>query len=70
MTRKVNYPELVFNQKIANDSNKALRYFQKDHDLIWKLSKKNECFICEKYKYTIVFYERGLLAKNPDLVEI
>ena len=36
----------------------------------WKLSRSNECFICEKYKYTIIFFEKGMFSKNPELVEI
>lgn len=27
VTRKVNYPEFIFNQKIKNDNIKGLRYF-------------------------------------------
>lgn len=69
VTRKVNYTELIFNQKIKNDKTK-FKYFQKDHSLLWTLSKKNECFICEKYKYTMVFFEKGIMGKNPELTEI
>ena len=31
ISRIVNYPELVFNQRFKNDKERANRYFQKDH---------------------------------------
>ena len=70
ITRVVNYPELVFNQRIKNDGRKFTRFFQKDHAAKWKLSIKNECILCDKHKYLMVFYERGATAKNPGFIEI
>lgn len=52
VTRKVNAPELIFNQFKHKDC-----YFDQDSAENWMLSQKNECFICQKHKYTCVFYE-------------
>jgi hypothetical protein len=70
LTRFVNYPELIFNQRIKNDRTKHHKFFKKDVQYQWTLSKKNECYVCQKHRYTIIFYERGALAKNHGLVEI
>ena len=36
----------------------------------WKLSLRDECFICDRYTYTLIFFERGVLAQNRELTEI
>ena len=70
LTRKLNHSELIFNQKISRDNNKKERWFKKDADSDWMLSPKNECWICQRYHYTIVFYDRSAPEKNKGLVEI
>ena len=56
VTRIVNHPELVFNQSTLNDNSKDKRYFDRNHALKWCLSRGNECFMCQRYQYTIIFY--------------
>lgn len=51
LTRKVNHPELLFNQSPHRDG-----YFE-DQVLEWELS--NECFVCEKHRYTLIFYQKN-----------
>ena len=35
------------------------------------LSQKNECFICDGHKYTIIFFKQGLLTQyNKDIYEV
>jgi hypothetical protein len=34
------------------------------------LSSKNECWICQRYHYTIVFYDRSCSKNNKGLTEI
>jgi len=46
------------------------KYFIRDFSHRWKLSKRHECFVCEKYRYTIIFYERGVVSQNQGLTEI
>ena len=69
----INLPELVFNQDPRQDQNVRKRYFEVDHFGKWTVSdnqnKKNNCFICQKQKYTIVFYERNAQG-NQNLFEI
>jgi hypothetical protein len=65
LTKKFNLPELIFNQKRNLD-----RYFQEDSANAWQMSKGNECFVCLKFCYTIIFYTQGENAANPGLVPI
>jgi len=37
MTRKLNHPELIFNQRIKNDATKH-KFFKKDAGSAWQLS--------------------------------
>ena len=69
MTRKLNHPELIFNQTIKNDHTKH-RFFKKDAGQVWSLSMKNECYVCQKYRYTMIFYDRYMLSHNSGLIEI
>lgn len=34
----------------------------------WQLSDRSECFVCEKHRYTCLFY--NCEEENPDFVEI
>jgi len=65
LTRKLNFPQLVFNQNSHND-----QYFERDHADKWQLSQRNDCYICQKYVYTIIFYDQRPNSKNSDLIEI
>lgn len=38
ISRIVNYPELIFNQRIKNDTSKQFKFFQKDAGMKWALS--------------------------------
>ncbi len=51
ITRNLNHPELIFNQN--NDSN---NFFVQDIESKWKLSVRNECFVCDKHSYVALFY--------------
>ena len=62
LTRKLNHPELIFNQRISDDDDFDRRFFKVDANECWTLSPKNECYICEKYHYTMIFYERSKLS--------
>lgn len=70
LTRALNRPELIFNQKHWRDGDKKVRYFQKDAMHDWVLSNRGECYMCQKYKYTQIYYERGILSQNHELREI
>ena len=68
LTRKINNPELVFNK----NPNKH-KYFRVNAGEEWKLNNtsKGECFMCDCHKYTVIFFNKGVLASNnPDLDEI
>lgn len=71
--RGINLPELVFNQDPLQDQNVRKRYFEFDHFAKWSVSdnqnKKNNCLLCQKQKYAIIFYERSENG-NQDLYEI
>lgn len=52
--RLFNFPELVFNQSNDQDD-----YFNVNESSQWEIQMKNQaCTICEKHKYTLIFYER------------
>lgn len=70
LTRVLNHPELLFNQQTKYDRDIANRFFRKDSMLEWQISNGNECYICNRYQYTMIFYERGILAQNTELTEI
>jgi len=67
LTRKVNNPELVFNQCSA-----SAKFFRVNAEEDWQLSSsKGECFICDCHKYTAIFFNKGVVSKNNlDLQEI
>jgi hypothetical protein len=64
ITRNLNHPELIFNQNVNFDKNKKLRFFVRDFESRWRVSLTNECFVCDKYQFVMIFYERGDFAKN------
>jgi len=68
LSRKLNHPELLFNQIPVRDSTKH-RFFKVDAGQSWTLSSKDECYICEKHHYTVLFYERSKNC-NKGLIEI
>jgi hypothetical protein len=70
ITRIVNYPELIFNQRIKNDIQGKNNFFEKDAGMKWQLEKGSDCYVCQKHRYTIIFYEKGILSNNPGLVEV
>lgn len=70
LTRILNHPELIFNQNPIYDTDPQFRFFRKDSQQHWKLSKADECLICDRHAFTAVFYERGTLAANVGLTEI
>ena len=67
ISRILNHPELCFNQRLLNDLERDKRFFLPDAEMSWKMSVRNECFICDKYQYGLIFYQRGNLAVNPEL---
>lgn len=69
ITRLLNHPELIFNQKYQDDKPRN-RFFKKDAMQQWKISLRNECLTCDRYPYTMIFFERGVLAQNTELTEI
>lgn len=70
MTRVVTKPELVFNQNYTYDHVEAERYFKKAASSQWTLSVRDECYMCQRHRYTLIFYERSCLGKNAYLTEI
>lgn len=68
VTRKINQPELIFNQNVNKDA-----YFDMDASENWQLQTENnpmtECHITHKHKYTMIFYEQGNQI-NSDLQEV
>ena len=69
LTRRLNHPELIYNQRLSRDSTKD-RFFKVDANQAWALSHKDECYMCEKHHYTCIFYERGTKTLNNGLIEI
>lgn len=71
VSRKINQPELIFNQAIHLDS-----YFEDGASEKWTFqdglsNSMNGCSICHKHKFTVVFFEQETheLA-NMELVQI
>ena len=72
LTRKLNHPELLFNQNTKYDQGKNAKYrfFKPDAQKDWKLSAQNECYLCNKHQYTLIFYDKNCLYRNKGLTEI
>lgn len=70
LTRILNHAELIFNQNPQHDADEAHRFFQKDSQSHWRLSRAEECLVCDRHAFTTIFYERGTLAANVGLTEI
>ena len=68
LTRRLNHPELIFNQRISLDKTNK-RFFKVDANEAWALSPKDECYICEKHHYSVIFYERSKTS-NKGLFQI
>jgi len=68
LTRRLNHPELIFNQRVSIDDTKD-RFFKVDANQYWTLSRQDECYICDKHHYAVIFYERSENS-NKGLIEI
>ena len=60
LTRKVNLPELIFNQNPNKDC-----YFEIDAGNKWRLSDRCQCYSCHRYKYTMVFFKQAREGQRP-----
>lgn len=60
LSRKLNLPELIFNQDYTQDKNFKKRFFEIDHAQKWVMAdnkqRKEPCYVCQKQKYTLIFY--------------
>lgn len=73
MTRWVNHAELIFNQQPYFD-----KYYETDSASKWRLNDvgcgiNGGCPICNKHKYTLIFYEQDLedpWSQNENLIEV
>ena len=67
VTRKPRLPELIYN----NDSSKDL-YWEIDAGEMWQLSHQknptNECFLCQKHKYAMIYVDK--CYENEEVEEI
>lgn len=70
LSRILKHPELIFKDLPSKTSCNNSDYFEKDFASHWRLSEQNQCFLCDRYKYVAVFYERGVFAGNKGLVEV
>ena len=72
VTRKINSPELIWNQDQRKDHDKKTRYFEARAAESWQLSQRNECFMCDGHKYTAIFFEAGNMTdcNSKELLEV
>jgi hypothetical protein len=67
LTRKPRMPELIFNNTFSKDL-----YWETEQGEMWHLSRQsnhpNECFICQKHKYAMIYVDK--YGNNEDLDEI
>lgn len=54
LTRKVQNPEMIFNQNEFID-----KYFDTNSAYKWLLSNKNECYVCQRYKQVAIIFEEN-----------
>jgi len=52
LTRKLAHPELFY-----DESKGKQLHFDKNAGLRWQLSLKENCWICQKWKYATIFYQ-------------
>lgn len=60
LTRKLNYPELVFKER----TNKNDDHFCLDSQSRWRLQSHGECYLCQRHKYCVVFFDQGNSQNN------
>ena len=53
ISRKLGHDELIFNE--GDNKNTA---FESAASRKWVKMSKNECWICDKWKYTVIFFDR------------
>ena len=70
VSRILKHPELIFKDIPYTFSCEEETFFEKDFASRWRLSQQNQCFLCDRYKYVAVFYERGILSGNNGFVEV
>jgi hypothetical protein len=66
LSRVINNPELIWNQDPQFDSIYKKRFFEVDASKRWKLSLKNECYMCDGHKYTVIAFKQGIYTKAND----
>lgn len=60
LTRRLNYPELAFKERLsASDS-----HFCRDSQSSWRLQSDGSCYLCEKHKYCVIFFDQSNLRAN------
>lgn len=70
ITRNIRHSELLFNDAWRPSTTKRAPFFSKNAASKWKLSPHSECYLCDQYRYVMIFYERGILSSNSQFTEI
>jgi hypothetical protein len=55
LSRQLGHSELIFSQ--ASD---AGNFFEREAASKWVLNDSNECWICDSWKYTVIFFNRKM----------
>ena len=53
LTRRLNCPELVFKRRESAEDG----WFDPSSQSAWRLEREGSCYLCEKHKYTVVFFD-------------
>lgn len=54
ITRKLGHPELIFNEHVDKNT-----HFKVHASAKWARMQTNECWICDQWKYTVIFFSRS-----------
>ena len=54
ITRKLGHPELIFNEHDSKNT-----HFKVHASAKWARMQSSECWICDQWKYTLIFFSRA-----------
>ena len=64
ITRKLGHPELIFNE------NESKNTYHKVHaSAKWARMPNNECWICDQWKYCVIFFSRANVDQHYGLID-
>ncbi|CDW83993.1 UNKNOWN [Stylonychia lemnae] len=72
LSRMIDHSELIWNMGLSygfrSNNSKCNSIFSLNYSQNWKICEPNECWICMKYKYVVIFYKQNQAINQFHLV--